>query len=403
MDLICCPQCEGDLKLSEQRERELTAREAGVSGDRDVVEGLLICRSCQAAYPIAHGIPRFYRNALRDYPNLRRSAEAFVSRVENVPDDPLNIKTRQTFTQEWSEHKPGDVTWEWRIEERCGLFLKEMMVQPADVANRVILDAGCGNGELTNALAKYGAEVVGIDMSNSVERADRLRTSSAVHFIQGDLHFNPLRRRAFDLIYSSGVLHHTPDCERAFELLCRRLQPGGRIYVWLYGAPDEVEMCRLEAENARVFRWKPFLNRFPTTIQRWLLMPIALLWVFRSRYRTTIDEAKRRLWPAADQLSWLQRIALLPVFLYLRMRTFRSAPPNRDLTLAHALVQVFDLYTPPFRSHHHFQEVRGWFDKQGLSRVTLSEVRQTGFGVCGDSALLQSNKERLPAALAARI
>ena len=36
-------------------------------------------------------------------------------------------------------------------------------------------------------------------------------------------------------MYSLGVLHHTPDCHRAFQALTRLVNPGGRLCVWVYG------------------------------------------------------------------------------------------------------------------------------------------------------------------------
>ena len=44
----------------------------------------------------------------------------------------------------------------------------------------------------------------------------------------------PFADGAFDVVYSIGVLHHTPDTKWAFLSLSRLVKPGGRIAIWVY-------------------------------------------------------------------------------------------------------------------------------------------------------------------------
>jgi SAM-dependent methyltransferase len=53
-------------------------------------------------------------------------------------------------------------------------------------------------------------------------------------FVQSDLMSSVFKPESFDLIYSGGVLHHTPNTRRAFDEVVNALRPGGRIFVWLY-------------------------------------------------------------------------------------------------------------------------------------------------------------------------
>lgn len=46
----------------------------------------------------------------------------------------------------------------------------------------------------------------------------------------------PFKDNIFDYIYSVGVLHHTPDCKKAFQKLPGLLKNGGEIAIWLYNA-----------------------------------------------------------------------------------------------------------------------------------------------------------------------
>jgi SAM-dependent methyltransferase len=44
----------------------------------------------------------------------------------------------------------------------------------------------------------------------------------------------PFKHEVFDVIYSSGVLHHNPDTREALRAIAKSLAPAGRIYIWVY-------------------------------------------------------------------------------------------------------------------------------------------------------------------------
>lgn len=50
-ELLCCPVCKGDLKLTVTEKRQLE------NGEEDVLEGSLFCEKCNADYKISEGIP----------------------------------------------------------------------------------------------------------------------------------------------------------------------------------------------------------------------------------------------------------------------------------------------------------------------------------------------------------
>ena len=76
---------------------------------------------------------------------------------------------------------------------------------------------------------------MGVDLSRAVEAArDLAGELPAVRVAQADLFRTPFASGSFDLIYSLGVLDHTPNPRRAFLELARLLRPGGKIAVWVY-------------------------------------------------------------------------------------------------------------------------------------------------------------------------
>jgi len=107
---------------------------------------------------------------------------------------------------------------------------------PEFFAGKLGLDAGCGFGRHLHYATRYGAEVVGLDLSEAVLAAYRNnRESSRAHVVQGDIYRPPFARGTFDFIYSIGVLHHLPDPQGGFCALAPYIKPEGTLFAWIYG------------------------------------------------------------------------------------------------------------------------------------------------------------------------
>ena len=102
-----------------------------------------------------------------------------------------------------------------------------------------LLEVGCGLGTDLLHAAKLGAHVTGIDLSGrSVGLARRHFALSGVdgRFVHGDAEGLPFGDGSFDVVYSFGVLHHTPDTKGAINECLRVLKPGGRLVLMLYNS-----------------------------------------------------------------------------------------------------------------------------------------------------------------------
>jgi ubiquinone/menaquinone biosynthesis C-methylase UbiE len=107
----------------------------------------------------------------------------------------------------------------------------------AAFAGRDLLEVGCGMGTDLLQFARNGARVTGLDYTpRSIEISRRRFQVYGVtgRFLVGDGENLPFPDASFDVVYSNGVLHHTPDTQRAVHEVHRVLRPGGTAKVMLY-------------------------------------------------------------------------------------------------------------------------------------------------------------------------
>jgi SAM-dependent methyltransferase len=113
-------------------------------------------------------------------------------------------------------------------QRRLRPFLPDHCVEGA-----VLLDVGCGSGEITRGLVERGARVIALDLTTAATSRTRAVNPQAL-VCKGDALALPLPDNAVDHSVSVGVLHHTPDCFAALAELARVTRPGGLIVVMLY-------------------------------------------------------------------------------------------------------------------------------------------------------------------------
>ena len=102
---------------------------------------------------------------------------------------------------------------------------------------KTCLDLGSGSGIFSSLLARRGAKVMSMDLTEAGVALTRKTTtffSSPTNIVRGDAENSPFRSDSFDFIYSWGVLHHTSDMDRAVSEAGRVLRPGGRGMMMVY-------------------------------------------------------------------------------------------------------------------------------------------------------------------------
>ena len=104
-------------------------------------------------------------------------------------------------------------------------------------AGRRLLEVGCGMGTDLLQFARGGAQVVGIDLtprSLEISRRHLSLYGETGDFANADCERLPFADESFDVVYSNGVLHHTPDTAGAVRKIHRVLKPGGLARVMHY-------------------------------------------------------------------------------------------------------------------------------------------------------------------------
>jgi SAM-dependent methyltransferase len=115
-------------------------------------------------------------------------------------------------------------------------FMRTMM-EFDNFRGKRILEIGCGLGTDLLQFARSGAVVTGVDLTPaSVELVRRRFALEAlpVDAQVADAEHLPFADASFDVVYSFGVLHHTPNTQKAIDEVYRVLKPGGRIIIMLY-------------------------------------------------------------------------------------------------------------------------------------------------------------------------
>lgn len=285
----------------------------------------LICKQGEK-YPIFHGVPILLSNF----------------RKEDFE------KTKKSFSEEWGMFKSGDKTWTWDLGKRQKLLIKELDINNMpDLKNKLILDAGCGNGQLTSLISNY-TKIIGMDLSQSVFSAEKRKSNISnkpenLLFIEGNIMNPPLMKNSFDIIYSSGVLHHTPNTFDSFKSLVPLLKKHGKYYIYLYrkDRKDETFVTYLVYKSREITKYLPLpiVNALC-----YILAPFEKLYAdTTTAFGTRISEK-------------------------------RSVREHR--------LSLYDHLSPRYAYRHTIDEVSSWFKKLCFKTKVTFEDRN-GFGILG--------------------
>jgi ubiquinone/menaquinone biosynthesis C-methylase UbiE len=110
--------------------------------------------------------------------------------------------------------------------------------------NKRVLEIGVGAGADFRSWCSFAAHVTGVDLTDNAVSltSERLNLNSVPQskytLLTTDAENLPFADGSFDIVYSWGVLHHTPNTYRAFQETYRVLRPGGCIKAMIYHHPS---------------------------------------------------------------------------------------------------------------------------------------------------------------------
>ncbi len=149
---------------------------------------------------------------------------------DNNPCGSHYVKDAQAHTLEWfleAERYRYDVYAPWM----------QKTMEFAKHSGKQVLEIGGGMGTDLCQFARYGAFTTDIDLSAGhlalAQENFQLRklTGKFVHHDAEDLPFDD---NSFDLVYSNGVIHHTPNTGTVISEIHRVLRPGGKAIIMVY-------------------------------------------------------------------------------------------------------------------------------------------------------------------------
>ncbi|MGD0530626.1 MAG: methyltransferase domain-containing protein [Polyangiaceae bacterium] len=290
LELLVCPACRGDL-------READAR--------------LVCTKCDAAYEVPDGIP-----------DLR------VKSPDTNTDTVRGFYTVAPFPG----YPPRDSLGSLRARAGRSEFAK--LLDRAIPGDANVVEVGCGTGQMSLFLATADRTVIGADLTRASlalgAAASRRFGVDKVRFIETDLRQPGLREGAFDVVYSSGVLHHTPDPRASFASLARLAKPGGIVVLGLYNT--------------------------------WARIP-------------------HRLRRAVGRLTGFKWVPMDPV-----LRDRAGEPERREAWLR-------DQYMHPEEHRHTTREVQGWFREAGIEYLRTYPDSLFASETIPDDALFQESED----------
>ena len=299
--------------LCGELEEILRCLSCGGKLESDAAEGF-VCPGCRRAYPNVKGIARFV------------DTQHYAA----------------SFGFQWHRYQTTQLDND-EVREADRNFRIKTGLRPEELKGKLVLDVGCGMGRFAEVATRWGARVVGIDLSAAAEVAAKNLPDREFVALQADVFALPFAAESFDIIYSVGVLHHTPDCEAAVKALGKYLKPGGVLAVWLYSGYNK--WYRFSDF------WRGFTHKMkPETLHGVLKVAVPVFYHLEGGLRKV---------PLVGRAA---AGAVHHVF-----------PVNRQKDPEARMLDTFDWYSPKYQSKHTYEQVTRWYEAMGMEDMRVGE------------------------------
>ncbi|OGX10096.1 MAG: hypothetical protein A2306_05440 [Omnitrophica WOR_2 bacterium RIFOXYB2_FULL_38_16] len=317
----------------------------------EILQGKLYNKN--KSYPIINGIPRFVPPSFYKNYQLKSNEE----------------QTAKSFGDKWREKRNqhlGDV-----FQDQVSLKEQFMAMLGCNTATefknllknaKLTLNAGCGVA-WSEYLFNYNKNTMRhcIDLSLAVETAyQRTKANKNMIVSQASIFELPYADQTFDIVYSNGVIHHTPDAEKAFMSLAKKVKTNGLIGIYIYNV-------------------KPLLRELADTEIRKTTTKMSYEECMTfSKQMTTLGKAFKQFKTPLNITEDIDILGMkkgkydLQTFIYDHIiKCWYN--PKWDETYADLVNQ--DWYNPYYASHHTKEEVLSWFKEAKIKNIKLLQPK----------------------------
>ena len=203
IELFICPKCRGKLNKK---------------------EAVYSCENCSAEYQERDNVPIFITGELEtdDFNNFWN--EGWKERRQEGDH----------LFQDVSSEKYKNIV---KNNVNNAINLKQPISSALPIGDKIVLNVGCGLDEASGFTAMGADNYIGIDFSfyaakYSFENIKKLDGKGVT--AQANAELLPIESNSIDVVYTSGVLHHTPNTEKAIDEVFRVLKKKGKGVIGLY-------------------------------------------------------------------------------------------------------------------------------------------------------------------------
>ena len=316
---------------------------------KEIKDGLLYADS-GFVFPIINGIPRILIESIYDYSDFLSmhilEFQEFKTKIETRFRGLLrycvrkNKNSKSSFEFEWSflNVNKADKIWHDEVSSLLAVFINEMDENLEYYKNKTVIDIGCGHGLMTNRIASVSKLAIGVELSKSIEDAYTNNQNENAWYLQGDLQFLPFDECTFDLLYSSGVIHHTNNTELSLSLIEPTLKDGGKICLWLYHPQKGI------FHNYVFLGIRKFTKRLPVKISFLFLM----------------------------------------VFIFPFTFLVKKVRGKRIVNSREEIIDLLDGFTPEFRFEVLHDLAIVWLQRRKYNKIKITTKNQFGFSITGN-------------------
>jgi 2-polyprenyl-6-hydroxyphenyl methylase/3-demethylubiquinone-9 3-methyltransferase len=139
--------------------------------------------------------------------------------------DPVELEKFSALAHRW-----WDPEGEFRPLHDINPLRLEWIAGHAELAGATVLDVGCGGGILAEAMARRGARVTGIDLSDKALRVAQLHLQESKLDIRYEKSSVEDYAGEFDIVTCMELLEHVPQPASMVAACARLARPGGRVF-----------------------------------------------------------------------------------------------------------------------------------------------------------------------------